>query len=740
MADAEFNYEGTVINIQCTENEIFEDILNKFSTKVGKKKEDLYFIYGGDMLKQNLTFKEHANENDKKRLKMSILVNNREDDEEDENESLKKSKYIICPECKECCKIKINDYKFELYDCKNKHKKENISIDDFEETQNYDESKIKCQICNNSNKSTAYNNVFYICFDCKKNLCPLCNSKHDKSHNIIDYDDKFYTCDLHYESYISYCDDCKKDICITCEMEHSGHKIISYGSILPNVKKIKEEAKNLNDKKEEIKNEIKDIIKKLNIIIDELDSYYGIYVDIVNSYDNKKRNYSLLHNINYINKSNETITKDINKIINEKNINYKFNELINLYNKIISSNDKVDQKEDKSDLLKENNKVIENEKNTKDLDEKNEIHKNIEDNKQEKKQENKEDKLNEISEKKKKDPFSYYKIIEINNELMAASEKAEDNYKDFNVSRLKKILSLKDNKRNSSGLFVLNDGRIIINKFFGNDYEFCCLDLKNNISFNIYLELFKRIDDLIQMDDGIIIVRNDDLVKLIELKQNNYEIIFSEKNYSSKKIFKLSNEKIIFQNWDDFCIYIYKNKKLTLGERKQIKSMKNAVKIIGDVCVLNENEIVINYKEYGFIGDNYYIAFIDIEKDKKNLSFSVKKEFKGHKWFCLLDNENLIVANDNKLYPIYLKNHSKKKEYKIENKDDIHSIQFLNGKQFLVAQRNYIYQFELLKDFKLNLIHSIELNNYVIDKYPKNKFIFKEGEYEDIIHIYGYIA
>ena len=89
---------------------------------------------------------------------------------------------------------------------------------------------------------------------------PLCNSKHDKSHNIIDYDDKFYTCDLHYESYISYCDDCKKDICITCEMEHSGHKIISYGSILPNVKKIKEEAKNLNDKKEEIKNEIKDIL------------------------------------------------------------------------------------------------------------------------------------------------------------------------------------------------------------------------------------------------------------------------------------------------------------------------------------------------------------------------------------------------------------------------------------------------------------------------------------------------
>ena len=40
----------------------------------------------------------------------------------------------------------------------------------------------------------------------------------------------------------------KKDICLSCEMDHSEHKIISYGGLLPNLKKIKEESNELNNK------------------------------------------------------------------------------------------------------------------------------------------------------------------------------------------------------------------------------------------------------------------------------------------------------------------------------------------------------------------------------------------------------------------------------------------------------------------------------------------------------------
>ena len=49
--------------------------------------------------------------------------------------------------------INIKDFKIELFNCKNKDINENISFADFEQSQLIDESKIKCDICNNSNKS-----------------------------------------------------------------------------------------------------------------------------------------------------------------------------------------------------------------------------------------------------------------------------------------------------------------------------------------------------------------------------------------------------------------------------------------------------------------------------------------------------------------------------------------------------------------------------------------------------------
>ena len=46
-------------------------------------------------------------------------------------------------------------------------------------------SKIKCDICKDKNKLNTFNHEFYICNECKMNICPLCKSKHDKNHNII---------------------------------------------------------------------------------------------------------------------------------------------------------------------------------------------------------------------------------------------------------------------------------------------------------------------------------------------------------------------------------------------------------------------------------------------------------------------------------------------------------------------------------------------------------------------------
>jgi hypothetical protein len=87
-------------------------------------------------------------------------------------------------------------------------------IDEFFDFQKIDESKIICDKCvgeDKNKKSEVNNNLFYKCFTCKINLCPLCKTKHDKMHLIINYDNRNYLCNEHGERYISHCKECNKD-------------------------------------------------------------------------------------------------------------------------------------------------------------------------------------------------------------------------------------------------------------------------------------------------------------------------------------------------------------------------------------------------------------------------------------------------------------------------------------------------------------------------------------------------
>ena len=162
--------------------------------------------------------------------KEGIFVNNKENNKKEiQNKSLKKASNIICPQCKENIRFNINDYKITLYDCKNKHKIEDILLNEFENTLNIDESKIICDICKKNNKSDITNNIFFICLSCQMNICPSCSSSHDKNHKIIDYEKNNFICNLHSDLFNSYCNNCKKDICLIClkNNEHIDHSIIS---------------------------------------------------------------------------------------------------------------------------------------------------------------------------------------------------------------------------------------------------------------------------------------------------------------------------------------------------------------------------------------------------------------------------------------------------------------------------------------------------------------------------------
>ena len=56
-----------------------------------------------------------------------------------------------------------------------------IFLEEYENTQKINISKIICNIFNKNNKSNIYNNDFYICKTYKINIFPLCKLKHDKN-------------------------------------------------------------------------------------------------------------------------------------------------------------------------------------------------------------------------------------------------------------------------------------------------------------------------------------------------------------------------------------------------------------------------------------------------------------------------------------------------------------------------------------------------------------------------------
>ena len=117
MTSVIFNYKGKDTIIQCNINDKIKDIYKKYETKIGEDISKLYFIYNGNKINDNLNLNEIINEEDKKRIIINILVN------ESNNINIKGKKIkldeIICPKCTENIFLRKNEYKMNLYNCKN---------------------------------------------------------------------------------------------------------------------------------------------------------------------------------------------------------------------------------------------------------------------------------------------------------------------------------------------------------------------------------------------------------------------------------------------------------------------------------------------------------------------------------------------------------------------------------------------------------------------------------------------
>ena len=267
-----FLYGGQIIEIQCTKNIEMKEVISKFEAKANIESNSVVYLCNGIKLNEEKKLEELLGNNDKNNAEIIVMTL----DEIENNKNIKNNKYVKCPECQENILIKIKDYKVELYNCKNKHKIDNIFLEEYEKTQKKYISKIVCQKYNDSNISNTYENKFFLCNSCKLNLCPLCKSSHDINHNIINYEQRDFICEIHNEIYTKYCDSCNQNLCLQCTKEHNNHKIILYDNIIPDIDKIKKSLINLKNAIDLFKSDIQIMINKLNEVIKNIDIYYNI--------------------------------------------------------------------------------------------------------------------------------------------------------------------------------------------------------------------------------------------------------------------------------------------------------------------------------------------------------------------------------------------------------------------------------------------------------------------------------
>jgi len=121
MNEIEFIYNDKKTIIQCQENEILKEIMKRYSTKIMKNIDELFFLYNGMKINEEYSFKELVNNYDKENKKMIILVSDIESESGENNDNIKKSKEIICPSCQGNIRIKFENDKIKLYGCENNH-------------------------------------------------------------------------------------------------------------------------------------------------------------------------------------------------------------------------------------------------------------------------------------------------------------------------------------------------------------------------------------------------------------------------------------------------------------------------------------------------------------------------------------------------------------------------------------------------------------------------------------------
>ena len=355
MSSFNFLFNGREIIIPCEKKEKLVNVVQRFISKVGSKRSNLNFLCNGKILDEQIT-EEKIPFNESKKRFIQVDDNSKINNPED---VIINSNIIICPQCKECASINLNENKISISNCKNMHNNDLININDFPNTQKLNLTKIICGQCKENNMGTAYENTFFRCVECKINLCSLCKAVHNQKHNVYIYSNKYYICEEHGELYTSYCFKCKKDLCFLCEENHLNHKIISFNKMdnYDDKDKINKLLIKLKEHIDNMKEKINNITNICNKIISAYEILYNIKKGIYENINRKFRNIQKIKNQKFINNENNF---DLEMLINEDNFDKKYLKIVKeIFNLNISKkSDTYENFENEENSNKENDDNI----------------------------------------------------------------------------------------------------------------------------------------------------------------------------------------------------------------------------------------------------------------------------------------------------------------------------------------------------------------------------------------------
>ena len=147
------------------------------------------------------------------------------------------------------------------------------------------------------------------------------------------------------------------DLCKDCEKEHNGHKIAFYSEMTTDVGNLKKILGNIKDSINNLSFAVDDIKNMLDGTKRIYERYYNIANDIIKKYElfNKDlKNYRILRTIRNLNFSNKQIINDLNKIIDEQDLQKKSSIILSTYNDKLETIKGIENKHHISIIKKEN--------------------------------------------------------------------------------------------------------------------------------------------------------------------------------------------------------------------------------------------------------------------------------------------------------------------------------------------------------------------------------------------------